>query len=99
MNRFGCATCPPAQQAPMYPQGYMRAPEFRGVGALDYEDPRVRFGLMALSLGSAAASTYHGYKRNRGSVPWALAWGFLGGMFPIVTPAIAVAQGFGKPAR
>jgi hypothetical protein len=49
-----------------------------------------------LSLLSAGASAYHGYKRND-SVGWALWWGFWGGVFPIVTPAIALAQGFGEP--
>lgn len=50
----------------------------------------------ALSVASAAVSTYHGYKRNDGSIGWALAWGFLGTIFPVVTPAIAFAQGLGK---
>lgn len=44
---------------------------------------------------SSAASAYHGYKRNQ-SVGWAIWWGVMGGLFPILTPAIAVAQGFGK---
>lgn len=99
MTGYGCASC---SQAAMYPQGYAPAPEFRGMtrlGALDMTDPTVRMALTALSLGSAAASTYHGYKRNRGSVGWAVVWGLLGGAFPIITPAVAVAQGFGKPAR
>ena len=46
----------------------------------------------------AAASGYHGYKRNQ-SVGWAVGWFVLGGMFPIVTPVIAVAHGFTKPAK
>lgn len=56
----------------------------------------VWYGLAAVS---SAASAYHGYKRNRGSVGWAVAWGALGGLFPVITPAIAVAEGFGKPAK
>jgi len=51
-----------------------------------------------LALASAAASGYHGYKRNQ-SVGWAVGWFMLGGAFPIITPVIAVAQGFGKPAK
>lgn len=51
--------------------------------------------LSLLSTASAAASAWHGYKRND-SVAWALWWGFCGGMFPIVVPTIAAAQGFGK---
>ena len=46
---------------------------------------------------SGPAMAYHGYKRNNGSIGWALGWGFLGWLFFPVTPAIAVAQGFGKP--
>jgi hypothetical protein len=42
-----------------------------------------------------AASAYHGYKRND-SVGWAIVWGGLGAIFPVLTPAIALAQGFGK---
>lgn len=49
-----------------------------------------------VSTASMAASAYHGYKRNK-SVGWALWWGLMGGMFPVITPTIAVAQGFGKP--
>jgi len=48
------------------------------------------------SLASVAASAYHGAKRNGGSIGWGLWWGFVGGVFPVVTPAIAAAQGFGK---
>jgi hypothetical protein len=47
---------------------------------------------------SVAASAYHGYRRNR-SVGWAIWWAAMGGLFPIVTPAIALAQGFGQPER
>lgn len=52
----------------------------------------------AVDLASTVASTYHGYRRT-GSVGWALAWGAAGAMFPIITPTIAVAQGFAKPER
>lgn len=48
-----------------------------------------------LSTASMAASAYHGYKRNQ-SIGWAVVWGLLGGLFPVITPAIAVAQGYGK---
>lgn len=49
----------------------------------------------ALGTVSMAASAYHGYKRNQ-SVGWALVWGFFGAIAPVITPTIAVAQGFGK---
>lgn len=48
----------------------------------------------ALSVASSAASAYHGYKRND-SIGWAAWWGLMGGLFPVITPAIALAQGFG----
>lgn len=73
-----------------------------GMGRLSgIEDisPGLRTAMYVLSALSAGASAFHGYRRNRGSIGWALGWGFLGGLFPIVTPAIAFAQGFGKPAR
>ena len=55
----------------------------------------VMWGLSAVSSG---VSAYHGYKRNN-SVGWAIWWGLMGGMFPIITPVIAVAEGYGRPRR
>lgn len=54
-----------------------------------------------LSSLSMAASAYHGYKRNAGDNPlaWALVWGLLGAAFPVITPAIALAEGFGERAK
>lgn len=49
----------------------------------------------AVSVASCALGAYHGYKRNS-SVGWALWWGAMGSIFPVITPAIALAQGFGK---
>lgn len=66
-----------------------------GVGQNDQVTRAVSYAGAALSLASAGASAYHGFKRND-SVGWAVAWGLLGGMFPVITPAIALAQGFGK---
>ena len=48
-----------------------------------------------VSTASMAASAYHGYKRND-SVGWALWWGLMGALFPVITPTIGFAQGFGK---
>ncbi len=45
---------------------------------------------------SMAASAYHGYKRND-SIGWAIWWGLMGSLFPVLTPVIGVAQGFAKP--
>jgi hypothetical protein len=50
-----------------------------------------------IALASAAASGYHGVKRHRGSVGWGAAWFMLGGVFPVLTPVVAVAQGYAKP--
>jgi hypothetical protein len=43
----------------------------------------------------AAAAAFHGYRRS-GKVLLALGWGLLGYLFPVATPVVAVAQGFGK---
>ena len=48
-----------------------------------------------LAVASAGVSAYHGYKRND-SIGWALWWFLMGSIFPVVTPVIAVAQGYGK---
>jgi hypothetical protein len=56
----------------------------------------VRIIWSVLATASFAASVYHGYKRND-SVGWAIVWGIFGALFPIITPTIAIAQGFGKP--
>jgi hypothetical protein len=50
-----------------------------------------------LSIASSGLGAFHGYRRNN-SVAWAVGWAILGGMFPVIVPAIAFAQGFGKPA-
>lgn len=44
---------------------------------------------------SVGVSGYHGYKRNN-STGWAFWWGFMGLMFPVLTPVVAIAQGYGK---
>lgn len=74
------------------------SPEAVG-NALTFLDAASRWDLKkvggVLTVLSAAASGFHGYRRNH-SILWGLAWFVLGGIFPIVTPVIAVAQGFGK---
>jgi hypothetical protein len=54
-----------------------------------------RSAFAVVSLASGALSAYHGTKRNN-SIGWGIAWGLLGGAFPILTPAIAFGQGFAK---
>ncbi len=48
-------------------------------------------------LGSVGLSAYHGYRR--GGALSAFGWGLLGFIFPIITPAVAFAQGYGKRKR
>lgn len=52
-----------------------------------------------LRIAGAALSTYHGYKRDRGSVGWAIGWGVLGYVVPYITVPVAFAQGYAKPAK
>lgn len=49
----------------------------------------------AASLASSGACAYHGYKRN-GTIISAILWTLAGGFFPVISVAIAAAQGFGK---
>ena len=49
--------------------------------------------LIMSSVGAATAA-YHGYKRNQ-SVGWAIGWALLGGLAPLITNGVALAQGFG----
>lgn len=76
-------------------QGQQKFPVYnygpQGVGQT--ETTKTVFQL--LPVAGSAASAYHGYRRNN-SVGWAVAWGMLGFIFPIITPAIAFAQGFGE---
>lgn len=48
-----------------------------------------------LTLASASVSAYHGTRRNR-SVGWGIWWFVMGATFPLITPTIALAQGFGR---
>ena len=52
-----------------------------------------------LAVASAGVSAYHGVKRNHGSIGWGVWWFLMGGLFPVITPIIAIAQkpGFAKP--
>lgn len=72
-----------------------------GFGALDtgsLQPTPMHYVYGAASLAGTALGAYHGYKRNRGSVGWAIVWGLLGGAFPIITVPVALAQGFGERA-
>lgn len=82
----------PAMTAPSGAVTIPRNPYLNEDGSLT----NAAVALSLLSTASAAASAFHGYKRNR-SVGWAVWWGLMGGMFPVITPTIAVAQGYAKP--
>ncbi len=48
-----------------------------------------------LRLAAVAASAYHGYRRNNSA--WsAIGWALAANLFPVVTLAIAAAEGLGK---
>ena len=69
-----------------------RSPRF-GQAVSDQTLQRVGAGL---AVAGAALGAYHGYKRDD-SVGWAIWWSLMGGLVPIVTIPIALAQGFGQP--
>ena len=76
---------------------------FYGYGALGQDNGDTGAGIVPLLWGLAAvvssgACAYHGYKRNN-SIGWAIGWGLLGGLAPVITPAVALAQGYGDPKR
>lgn len=60
-------------------------------------EAKINWGVIwgILATISMAASAYHGYRRNQ-SIGWALWWGLMGTAFPVITPTVALAQGFGK---
>lgn len=58
--------------------------------------PTIRTLWWLLSVAGVGLSAYHGYKRNN-SVGWAIGWGLLGGLAPVITVPVAFAQGFAKP--
>lgn len=66
------------------------------LGALD-SDQMNGVGTLIATAG-LVGGLVHGFKRNRGSVGWAVWWGLMGGLFPIITIPVALLQGYGKPA-
>ncbi len=53
--------------------------------------------IQIIILLSTGFSAYHGYKRNHDNVGWGFGWGALGAIFPIITPIVAIAEGYAKP--
>ena len=56
----------------------------------------VAYGL--LSLAGSVSGAYHGYKRHN-SVGWAIGWAILGGMLPVITIPLSLAEGYAKPEK
>jgi hypothetical protein len=48
------------------------------------------------SFATHLAAIYHGYKRNHGSIGWAIGWAFVPAF---IAAPLMLAQGFAKPAR
>lgn len=46
---------------------------------------------------SVAASAYHGFRRSGGDYGTAAGWGLFGLIAPVITPAVALIQGYAKP--
>jgi len=66
------------------------------IGATDPEKSRAWIWFWTLaSVAGMGTGAYHGYKRND-SVGWAIGWAVVGGIFPVVTIPVSIAQGFGK---
>lgn len=85
----------PAAYSPEYAQ-YLGRRGVNGIGATDTGVGVATIIWSALSLGGAVSGAYHGYRRNN-SVGWAIGWAILGGLFPVITIPVSLAQGFGQP--
>lgn len=88
----------PAQVAPsgaMDPDGRYVSPYQNADGSLNGTGVAVA----AVSTVSMALSAYHGLKRNRGSIGYAVLWGIMGATFPVLVPVIAFGQGFAEPEK
>lgn len=92
-----CDGCPDSvRRGATLPNRYL---SLRGA---DAESAQGVFGDLKESLTSPSiktaagiALTYHGYKRT-GSVLWALAYGAIGRLSPLIGVPVALAQGFGQ---
>ena len=63
-------------------------------GAADGIVPALTAGALILPVVGAAINGYHGFVRNRGSLPWTLLWGAGGFFFPVTATAVAIGQGY-----
>ena len=95
----GSPTNPGANYDPNSPLALARkAVGLGGFGAVDMSSPAWR-AYSLLTFVSGCAAGYHGFKRNNGSIGWALTWWFFGGLAPLITLPVAAFQGYAKPAR
>jgi hypothetical protein len=86
----GCMSC-----AALNGLGKLRGGGLRGLGAIG-EPGGMGYAIYSvIGIASTALSAYHGYKRNN-SVWGGVLWGFFGAVFPVITPVVALAQGYGK---
>lgn len=93
-NMLGSSALPPAYHLENMAAKELAAKE--SAAKLDDYFNSTSFKLWrAASLISCGVCTYHGYKRN-GTVGSAILWALAGGIFPVISVAIAAAQGFGK---
>ncbi len=87
---------------PIVPMGDPVAMNFPSMPAWPWSKPSqtVQIGTViaaaSLSLVSAVVAGYHGYRRDRSAMA-GLGWGFMGAIFPVVTPVVAFAQGYARP--
>ena len=66
--------------------------------AVIFPSQTVRNVYGVLAIASSGIGFYHGYLRNGGSLGWGLGWAIMGSIAPVLTPALAFAQGIGERA-
>lgn len=86
---YALSQSPPLTPAPV-PEGMMQS-------AFARENRSIAAAWVGVAAVSSVASAYHGYRRHRGSVGAAVGWGLLGFVFPIITPVVALAEGYAQP--
>ena len=69
------------------------------LGDAPVPNPALDAALVVVDTASMALSAYHGLKRHNGSVGWAILWGVMGSMFPVITPAIAFFKDFSNTGQ
>mgnify|MGYP006992515553 CR=1 FL=1 len=87
----------PQATYPFKVNDYALAP-YAGFGADPAGPTTGESAYAVLSVASMGISAYHGYKRNN-SVGWAIWWGLMGSLFPVITPVIAYAEGYAQPKK